>query len=139
VPKTEIGDIALNEGKDRRYIDRLIIPGAKVYYKKLAGFAIFHRYHGPLHLSDITKSTISIPEKIDLPSKTNLNLKIIFPEENLINMKGIIAGFEPDPKGQWTKTIIQFNPYGHGKMYNSFRSKKRLDRFLAYYFKATKG
>jgi hypothetical protein len=48
-------------------------------------------------------------------------------------MKGIISGFEPDPQGHWIKTIIQFNPYGYGKKYNSFRSKKRLDRVLYYY------
>jgi hypothetical protein len=127
----------LSEAKDRRYIDRLMIPGAKVYYKKSTRFTFFNRYHGPLHLADITKSTVSIPEKLEMPSKTDLELKIIFPEENLLNMKGIISGFEPDPQGHWTKTIIQFNPYGHGKKYNSFRSKKRLDRVLNYYHEHT--
>jgi len=129
----ELGEDVLSKAKDRRYIDRLMIPGAKVYYKKSTRFTFLNRYHGPLHLSDITKSTISIPEKLEMPSKTDLELKIIFPEENLINMKGIISGFEPDPKGHWIKTIIQFNPYGHGKKYNSFRLKKRLDRILTYY------
>ena len=128
-----LGKAVLSEAKDRRYIDRLMIPGAKVYYKKLTRFTFFNRYQGPLHLTDITKSTISIPEKIEMPSKTDLELKIVFPEENLINMKGIISGFEHDPKGDWIKTIVQFNPYGHGKKYNSFRSKKRLDRVLTYY------
>ena len=128
----------MSENKDRRYIDRIMIPGAKVYYKKSSGFTYLKRYHGPLFLADITKSTISVPEKLSLHIKTGLDLKIVIPENQVLSMKGIISGFENDINSQSVKTVIQFNPFGHGKQYNSFRSKKKLDRFLAYYCQSGK-
>jgi hypothetical protein len=128
----------VSENKDRRYIDRIMIPGAKVYYKKSNGVTLFKRYRGPLYLADITKSTMSVPEKLLLHIKTNLDLKIVIPENQIINMKGIISGFETDINSQSVKTIIQFNPFGHGKKYNSFRSKKKLGRFLAHYYQSGK-
>ena len=128
----------MSENKDRRYIDRIMIPGAKVYYKKSSGFTYLKRYNGPLFLTDITKSTISVPEKLSLHIKTGLDLKIIIPENQVISMKGIISGFENDINSRSVKTVIQFNPFGHGKQYNSFRSKKKLDRFLAYYYQSGK-
>ena len=128
----------MSESNDRRYIDRIMIPGAKVYYKKSSGFTYFKRYRGPLYLTDITKSTVSVPEKLSLHIKTGLDLKIVIPENQIISMKGIISGFETDINSQSVKTIIQFNPYGHGKKYNSFRSKKKLDRFLADYYQSEK-
>ncbi len=128
----------MSESKDRRYIDRIMIPGAKVYYKKSSRFTYFTRYHGPLHLADITKSTISVPEKLALHIKTDLDLKIVIPENRIISLKGIICGFENDINSQSIRTIIQFNPYGYGKKYNSFRSKKKLDHFLDYYSQSRK-
>ena len=128
----------MSESKERRYIDRIMIPGAKVYYKKSSGFTYFKRYRGPFYLIDITKSTISVPEKLSLHIKTGLDLKIVIPENQIISMKGIISGFETDINSQSVKTIIQFNPYGHGKKYNSFRSKKKLDRFLTDYYQSKK-
>ena len=65
----------MSESKDRRYIDRIMIPGAKLYYKKSSRFTYFKRYRGPLYLADITKSTISVPEKLSLHIKTDLDLK----------------------------------------------------------------
>ena len=126
------------ENKERRYIDRVMIPGAKVYYKKSVGFALFKRYRGPLFLADITKSNISVPDKLSLHIKTCLDLKIVIPENQVLSMKGIISGFENDINSQSVKTVIQFNPFGHGKQYNSFRSKKKLDRFLASYYQSGK-
>jgi hypothetical protein len=119
--------------EDRRYIDRLSIPGTRVFFKKTVGFSLFRKYKGPYSLSDITKCTISLTDKIRLPVRTDLNLKLIFPDKHLLNMKGSIRGFEHDAQGRFYKTVIQFNPFGNGKKYNSFRTKKRLERLLTYY------
>ena len=117
--------------KDRRYIDRIYIPGASIYYRKLSRFNFFRRYQGPMSLADISKSTLSVPEHLSYKSRTVLDLKIILPENQIINLKGAISGFEMNNDSKTNKTIIQFQPYGYGKEYNSFRSKRKLDRFLS--------
>jgi hypothetical protein len=120
----------MQDDQDRRYIDRLFIPGASLYYRKLDRFNFLRRYQGPIALTDISKSTVSIPEQLVLKSKTLLDLKIILPENQIISLKGSVRGFETNIEKNKFKTIIQFQPFGYGREYNSFRVKKKLDRFF---------
>ncbi len=124
----------MNESNDRRYIDRIIIPGAKVFYKKTSRFSYFKKFQGPLHLTDITKSAISVPKKLPFPKRFDLELKIVMPENEVLGMKGKVRGFKEDSSGKFINTIIQFNPFGSEKEYNSFRTKKKLDQFLNKYY-----
>ena len=128
------GESGMNDSNDRRYIDRIIIPGAKVYYKKTSRFSCFTKFQGPLQLTDITKSAISVPKKLPFPKKIDLELKIIMPENEALSMKGKVRGIKEDANGKFVNTIIQFNPFGSEKEYNSFRTKKRLDQFLNKYY-----
>ena len=124
----------MNESNDRRYIDRIIIPGAKVYYKKTSRFSCFKKFQGPVQLTDITKSAISVPKKLPFPNKFDLELRIIMPENQTLSMKGKVRGIKADSTGKFVSTIIQFNPFGSEKEYNSFRTKKKLDHFLNMYY-----
>jgi len=128
----------LENNKDRRYIDRIPIPGSKVYHRKSAFFLGFKRYKGPSNLSDITKSTISIPERLSYDKKISLDVKIIFPQNISVNMKGFISTIEEDPSLGKIKTIVQFYPYGYGKKYNNFRTKKKLARILSHFSQNSK-
>ena len=124
----------MNNADDRRYIDRIIIPGAKVYYRRTSRCTWFAKFQGPLHLNDITKSAISVPRKLSIPKKINLELKIIIPENEILKMKGKVSKVKEDATGKFIKTIIQFNPFGNEKEYNSFRAKKKLDHYLNKYY-----
>jgi hypothetical protein len=121
----------MQNDKERRYIDRIYIPGASLYYRKFTRFNFLKRFHGPMSLTDISKSTVSIPAQLSFKTRTVLDIKIILPKNQIINLKGAIRGFETNHANNSYKTVIQFQPYGYGREYNSFRSKRKLDRFLA--------
>lgn len=116
---------------ERRYADRVYIPDGKIFYRKLEKFMMLSRYQGPVRLEDITKSTISIPGELQYPRHTPVELKISAPGFPDICLKGQVMDYEEDQGSGMIKTIIQIMPFGQGKTYNSFKTKKKLDKILS--------
>lgn len=121
----------MENSNERRYADRVNVPQGKIFYRKLEKFMQLSRYQGPVQLDDMTKSTVSIPVHLNYPRHTPVELKISAPGFPDICLKGKVMEYEEDNRSGMTKTIIQIMPFGYGKIYNSFKIKKKLDKFLS--------
>jgi len=121
----------MEELKDRRYMERVRIPMAKLYYRVKDRHKLLNSYQGPFPISDISKSSLSIEGCLNLKNKTQICLKISIPDHPEILLKGQILGFISDRAGRVVKTIIQLMPYGLDPQYNSFKYKKRLEHCLS--------
>jgi hypothetical protein len=116
--------------KDRRCMDRVSIPAARLYYRITDRHKLLNAYHGPVQISDISKSSLGIDSPLNLKINTHLCLKIIMPDYPEILLKGQILGFLKDRAGKVIRTIIQIMPYGYEPQYNSFKNKKRWEYCL---------
>ena len=121
----------MENSNERRYADRINVPEGRIFYRKLEKFMSLSRYQGPVQLEDMTKSTLSIPVHLPYKIHTQVEVKISAPGYSDICIKGQVQDFELDNKTGNTKTIIQIMPFGQGRIYNSFKTKKKLDKFLS--------
>ena len=118
----------MDNSKERRYIDRLAVPQAKVYYRTLGRYAIFNYYQGPLDLADISKSALRIYGKLPGEKNTNVEIKLVIPGFSMVTVKCRIMGFDE----RHTYTIAQLLPYGIGRNYNSFQTKHNLELLMTH-------
>ena len=116
--------------KDRRYMDRISIPGSTLYYRSEGKSLLLNNYHGPVQIVDLCKSSISIAGKLHRRTTRCLQIKINIPDYSPLKLKGQILGCIKDPMGNIRKTIIQILPFGYQAQYNSFKNKKRLLQLL---------
>ena len=121
----------MNDLKDRRYMDRIHIPMAKMYYRQSEKNKLLNTFQGPVPIADMSKSSLSIDAPLKFKLKTHLYLKILIPDHPVIFLKGQIAGHLSNAAGEIIRTIIQILPYGLDPCYNSFKFKKRLEHCLA--------
>ncbi len=121
----------MDDLKDRRYMDRITIPKAQLFYRVNDKHKLLHAYHGPFWISDICKSSLSISGALRFKNKTPLCLKLIVPDQPEILLKGFILGYLRNRAGQVIKTVIQLMPFGHAPQYNTFKQKRRLENCLS--------
>ena len=123
----------MEDRTERRCMERVYIPVAKLYYRLDGRHRILSSYHGPYHLADISKSSLCVNAVIEQERKTPVSLKLIIPDAPEILLKGHIFKILADSAGRPVKTIIQLMPYGFEPQYNSFKYKKRLEHCLNTY------
>jgi len=118
---------------DTRTLDRHRIPQASVYYREIRSVNILNRFKGPFPLNDISKSSV----KFEYPSisleHAHVELKIIVPGSHNLKIKGKIAGPLDSKKYHRDNTIVHFLPFGDRKVYNTYRSKIKLELILEEY------
>ena len=115
---------------DNRTLDRHSIPDGKVYFRKLNGFSFLNRYRGPYNLMDLSKSSIRFEHNTKSLNDTNIELKIIVPGSHNFRIKGKVAGPLDTKNYNNDHIIVHFLPFGSRKVYNTYRSKKKLDALL---------
>ena len=123
----------MDERVERRCMERVYIPVAKLYYRLDGRHSLLNTYHGPYPISDISKSSLCVNGVIGQERKALVSLKLVVPDVPEILLKGYILKFLADPSGSPVKTIIQLMPYGYEPRYNSFKYKKRLEHCLDTY------
>ena len=116
----------MENNKERRYIDRVELPLAQIYYRPLDRYTVFRNYHGPLDLADISKSAMRIYGKLVEDKNIAVEIKLVVPGFSRICMKCRIMGFDE----RNTCTIVQFLPFGIGRNYNTFRAKEKLEQLV---------
>lgn len=116
---------------DHRSLDRLSIPDARVYYRKVSSWFLPSAFKGPYEMKDISKSSLRFHEGILSANNTVIELKILFPGVSNLRIKGRVAGPQDDKNYHRGYTLIHFLPFGSRKVYNSYRCKRKLDRIIA--------
>jgi hypothetical protein len=119
--------------KERRHLERFSIPGAKTLYKVDKRINLFNRYLGPTNLKDITKNGVCIEILEEIKPGSLLNLKILVPGEEKLDLRGQLVWSEKIEAHRPVKAGIQFLPYGKGKPYNSFKTRETLERLTRLY------
>ena len=117
----------------KKYRKRTKIPGAWVFYKEQAAVKFFNRFTGPVKLKDISCGGTSFEISHDLKPGTLMNLKIIIPGTENLQIKGRLAWQNHDQKSNRFFAGIQFLPFGKEKRNNSLHSYKRLDQITNHY------
>ena len=123
----------MEDFKERRHLERFSIPGAKTLYKIHKKINLLSRYNGPTNLKDITKNGACIEIKEDLQPGCLLILLIIVPGEEKFNVRGQVVWTKKVPVQNSGLAGIQFSPYGEGKPYNSFKTRKTLEKLTQQY------
>ncbi len=117
----------MNKSKERRYIDRIEVPGASVFYRRNSRVNFVLPFLGPVRLVDISKSALRVESELLFSKNTRLQLKICFPGKPAVFVKGKVSAIDRG-SGQ---SVIQLLPFGYGTDYNSFYSKTNLEMLLA--------
>ena len=112
--------------EERRYINRLILPDAKIYFRRFDRFNPIRHYQGPVDLADISKSALRVYGLLPCEKKNRLQIKLVIPGCPDISVKCWLKNF--DEKN--ATTVLQFLPFGMGRNYNSFRTKQQLEMLL---------
>ena len=104
---------------ERRHFERLYILGAKVLYKRKNGQAAL------MPINDLTLSSVSFRMKHPLKLGEHIELDIIVPDKEVINVKGIVTRLEIP-----TYAVAQFFAFGTDERYNSMDSYDQLKKIM---------
>ena len=115
---------------DHRSLDRLIIPEAKVYYRKVSSWFLPAPFKGPFEMKDISKSSLRFHKKALSHNDAVIELKILIPGTLNLRIKGRVAGPQDDKNYHRDYTLVHFLPFGSRKVYNSYRCKRKLDMII---------
>ncbi len=117
----------MDQEKERRYIDRIVLPETIVYFRRDGKINFIKPFQGPIRLIDISKSAARLADEMPFGTNTVLELKIIVPGYPAIYLKGRIREIDHLTHN----SIIQILPFGIGRAYNSFHVKARFDLLLS--------
>ena len=128
----------MNETKDRRTFDRLIVPEITAFmintnwyyllrYKFFHSIAIF--IFGKKSIQNLSVSGSCIMSKKNLKPGNAIHLIIHSPRENIIFIKGTVRWTSSVSGDNMHSTGIQFLAYGNRKKYNSYEVREQLHNF----------
>ena len=104
---------------ERRALDRVMVPGAIVSYKKMKTVALFDRFSQPKPLRNISKSGVCF--ELDQPIKygERIRLEIKIPGHKTLRLDGNVRWFKSAMDNGKFFAGAQFVPFGKGKDFNS--------------------
>ena len=114
------------EQKERRYIERRVLSGALVYYRRNSRVNFGRPFQGPLQLIDISKSAMRVAGDLSEERHARMQLKIHIPGQGSIYIKASVSAVDVENK----QTILQVLAFGYGEQYNSFHTKVRWEMLL---------
>ncbi len=123
----------MSDQKERRFYERIQIPGAEVAYRARKRFNWFSGYDGPVPMKDITKSGICFKLKTRLERGATVEIKINIPGEEQFSVTGNIVWTNIDRSPDDGYAGVQFRPFGKGHHYNSFRTHERLEQITQHF------
>ena len=119
--------------KDRRYLDRFEIPGAKVIYKQREGFHGAKAVSAQTPLIDLTYISCRFEVNHTLQPGAIVELQILISGKRKIKVVGYIVWVSDAQSGRPSMAVVQFFPFGTDKRYNSLHSLKQLKKLSAQY------
>jgi hypothetical protein len=126
----------MNNPKERRFYERLVIPGAEVAYRLRKNFNWFGGYNGPVPMKDITKSGICFRLSTFLDRGTPLEIKVLIPGQEPFAVKGDIVWANKLSTASGSFAGVQFKPFGKGRRYNSFKTHEKLEQITRQFSKS---
>ena len=123
----------MTDFKERRTYPRVIIEGANVAYKQQEKFDLFGRYSAYFPLRDLAKGGICLEMDSRLDSGITLDMKVSFPGEKYVQVKGTIVWSENITGNGRIFAGVRFLPFGKGRMYNSFECWDSLEQIIGNY------
>ena len=106
------------EKYDRRYLDRLEIPGAKIEYKLQNGRT------ATTGLINLTKISVRFYTKHKFKTDELVEISIKIIDKETIRVKGNVVWFQTAKENEFNKAnaVVQFLPFGTDEKYNSLKS-----------------
>ncbi len=126
----------MSDPKERRFYERISIPGAEVSYRPRKSFNWFSGFNGPVPMKDITKSGICFRLDTPIGKGATLEIKVRIPGEEPFSVKGEIVWADYIASINGTYAGIQFKPFGKGRHYNSFKTHERLEHITRQFTKS---
>lgn len=111
---------------DRRRLNRAVIPGTQVQYRRMNHKSFFASLSRPTEAINISKSGICISASTGLDRGELVLLKIHFPDGEKLKLKGHIRWQKPDQGDPAYHIGIQFYPFGTTSTYNSLKALEYL-------------
>ena len=112
---------------DRRHAYRIAIPEAMVRYKRKSG------QNGEMPLIDLTKSSACFRIEHELKFGEMLELEIIIPNKDPINLKSIVIRVSNPVSEIVSYAVVQFLAFGSDERYNSLQAYEQLTQLLNEY------
>ena len=107
---------------ERRYLDRIKIPGAEIKYAKNNGDS------ATVELIDLTKISVRFFSNHEFGEGELINLTILVKGHARIQVNGNIVWTHPTEENDKYKSmaVVQFLPFGTDERYNSLKSYELL-------------
>ena len=121
------------EEKDRRFLERIKIAGARVAFRTSSEKGLFSRYSEPMPVEDITWNSLRFSTNHFLKSGDPVDLEVLIPGENKIKVKGHLVWTSRKPDDQTNYAVVQLLPFGSGKQYNSLNIRQKLKGLIKKY------
>jgi len=123
--------------KDRRYLDRFKIPGAKVIYKQREGFQGAKSVSARTPLIDLTHISCRFEVNHTLQPGAIVDLQILVSGKRKIKVVGYIVWASEAQLGRPSMAVVQFYSFGTDRRYNTLHSLKQLKKLSAQYLSPT--
>lgn len=123
----------MEQNEDRRALDRIRIAGAEVFYRFSKEMHLLAPFNGPGPLEDLTWSSLRFTTDKSLHAGEMVEVELSIPHEDKIRIRGYLIWTSDLPIQDKYYAVVQFLPYGTGRMYNSLKVKDRLQELVDKY------
>ena len=118
----------MNQSTDRRTQPRINFHSTALSIKQTQSFRKFFSYNGQNEIVDLSKSGAGIISTIPLNKGETIKIKVKFPGEKDMILKGNIKWINPLNGNATFRAGIQFHPFGNKRYYNSIENLERLNK-----------
>jgi hypothetical protein len=109
---------------DRRHADRYKVTDGKIKYRLSSG-------HGDVtSIRDIAQNSASFQINHSLQPGDTLELEIIIPSKDKINLKAICVRILEQAENNLSFAAVQFMPYSTIERFNSLRTQEQMRRLI---------
>ena len=116
----------MKQATDRQTQTRMNFPNTSLFIKQTQSLLKKFSYNGQNEIINLSKSGAGIISNLRLKKGEIIQLKIKFPGEKDLILKGKIKWTNPKNGNGTNRCGIQFHPFGDKRNYNSFESLERL-------------
>ena len=117
----------MKQSTDRQTQIRTNFPNTSLFIKQTQSFIKKYSYNGQNEIVNLSKSGAGIISNLRLKKDEIIKLKIKFPGEKDLILKGKIKWTNQINGNGTYRSGIQFHPFGDKKYYNSIENLKRLN------------
>lgn len=103
---------------DKRELTRVVVPGARVRYKKFGAKRFFNLFSRTLDIYNLSKSGLSFKLDEELPTGAIVYMKLFFPDGHHLYLRGLVRWNRKIETAEDFSVGVQFFPFGSRGDYN---------------------